>query len=242
MTYFYDGSKNAFLTAFLLAYSDEEAMLTSTSTQLAIGSKTVFVRTDPARAKKAEQRLLKIDNGSIDDLITILRSGDDDRDMVAFNYLRFLTKEGRPVRNMLAVDCVIAAVECMRRVGYEVHRFHGFLRFMESASGALYAPISPDNDICDLLVPHFRARLPQFPFVIHDVGRKKAAVYDGEHTFIAPLDRAEIALSADEEHWQALWRDYYASVNIPSRERLKQMRGYMPVRYWKFMPEKYKGN
>ena len=55
--------------------------------------------------------------------------------------------------------------------------------------------------------------------------------------FTAPLTKAEIVLSADEEGWQALWRQYYASVNIPSRKRLRQMKGYMPVRYWKFMPE-----
>ncbi len=240
MIYFYDGSMPAFLTAFLLAYADEEATVTSRSLQLTLGAETVFVQADGARAKRAEKRLLGMDRDCLHDLSTLLRSGDDDRDMVAFRYLKFLTQQGRPVRDMLAEDCVLAAVECMRRVGYEVHRFHGFLRFLECSSGALYAPFSPDNDICDLLVPHFRARLPQFPFVIHDVGRKKAAVYDGEHTFVAPLERAEIALSADEEGWQSLWRNYYASVNIPSRERLKQMRGYMPVRYWKFLPEKYR--
>ena len=83
----------------------------------------------------------------------------------------------------------------------------------------------------------FRSRLPRFPFVIHDVKRKKAAVWDTEHSFLAPLDRAEIVIAADEDAWQKLWKRYYDSVNIPSRERLKQMRGYLPVRYMKFMPE-----
>ena len=86
-------------------------------------------------------------------------------------------------------------------------------------------------------MPHFRSRIPEIPFVIHDVRRAKAAIWDGEHVFVAPLSKAEIVLSADEQGWQALWRRYYASVNIPSRKRLKQMKGYMPVRYWKFMPE-----
>ena len=140
---------------------------------------------------------------------------------------------------MLANGDVVAATECMQRVTWELHRLKGFVRFMESASGALYAPLSPDHDICDLLLPHFRARLPEFPFVLHDVSRKKAAVYDGKNSFLAPLDRADVLLSADERAWQSLWRKYYQSVNIPSRERLKQMRGYLPVRYWKFLPEKF---
>ncbi len=240
MIYFYDGSQEAFLTALLLAFKDDEAVLTSGRAQLSLGQKTRFVNADPARAKKAEARLRELDPQCLDELSTLLRSGASDKDMVALNYFKCIASHGGPVRNMLADDAVSAAVDELRRVSFEVHRFHGFLRFMESASGALYAPISPDNDIADLLVPHFRARLPAYPFVIHDVGRKKAAVYDGANTFLAPLERAEIVLSANEAAWQKLWSNYYRDVNIPSRERLKQMRGYMPVRYWKFMPE-FKG-
>jgi len=143
--------------------------------------------------------------------------------------------------NIDSHDCAEEAVrradDCIRRVGVEIHRMKGFIRFFETESGALYAACAPDHDIVDLLIPHFRARIPHFPFVIHDVKRKKAAVWDTEHSFLAPLDRAEIIISANENAWQNLWKQYYASVNIPSRERLKQMRGYLPVRYMKFMPE-----
>ncbi len=238
MIYFYDGTKEAFLTAFLLAYPDEEAVLVSGTRQLSVGQSTVFVRSDPDRARRAEARLKELDRDGLKELDLLLRSGQEDRDTVAFEYFRLIAARGCPVRKMLAEDAVFAAMECIRRVEFEVHRFHGFLRFMESASGALYAPFAPDNDICDLILPHFRTRLAPLPFVIHDVGRKKAAVFDGDHVFTAPLEKAELALSSDEEGWQELWKHYYKSVNIPSRERLKQMRGYMPVRYWKFMPEK----
>lgn len=237
MTYFYDGTKEAFLTALLLSYDDPEPLITAGGMQLVLGQQTVFVRTDAERAKRAEERLLSFDKNCMNDLDIILRSGDPNRDQIALDYFRLLTEKKMPVRRMLGYDAVIAADQCIRRVDYEIHRFHGFLRFMECTSGALYAPFSPDNDIYDLLVPHFRARLPQYPFVIHDVKRGKAAVYDGKNTFLAPLKEAEVVLSADENGWQALWRQYYKSVNIPSRERLKQMRGYMPVRYWKFMTE-----
>ena len=77
-------------------------------------------------------------------------------------------------------------------------------------------------------------------FVIHDIKRKKAAVYDGKNIFVAPLEKAEILLSASETEWQTLWREYYQSVTIAARtsaEREKQMRGNMPVRYWKFLTE-----
>ena len=237
MIYFFDGTKEAFLTAMLAAFNDADAYLTCGQKQLTLGQQTVFVTADAPRAKRAEERLLAYDRGCMRDLDLILRSGEQNRGQTAFLYLKLLAELKRPVRRMLADDAVIAATECIRRVTFEIHRLHGFVRFMESASGALYAPISPDNDICDLLAPHFRARLKGYPFVIHDVPRKKAAVCDGEHLFTAPLESAEVLLSAEECAWQKLWKTYYASVNIPERERLKQMLGYMPKRYWKHLTE-----
>ena len=236
MIYLYDGTTEGFLTAFVTAYSDGQAIISSGG-QLPLGTEAVTVATDLEKAEKAKKRFLAFDRRSMHDLSFLIRSGDADKDEVAFGYFKFLAEKKRPVYEMLSNEAVRRADECIRRVGLEIHRMHGFLRFFETESGALYAAFSPDNDIADLLVPHFRARLPRFPFVIHDVKRKKAAVWDTESSFLAPLDKAEVVISADENGWQNLWKQYYESVNIPSRERLKQMRGYLPVRYMKFMPE-----
>lgn len=237
MIYLFDGTNEGFLTAFLTAYADPEAALATGGVQLPLGVQAVNIETNHEKAEKAKKRLLSFDKHCTHALSQILRSGDSDKAEVAFGYFRLLAQKKRPVREMLAEEAVRRADDCIRRVGFEIHRMHGFVRFMETESGALYSAISPDNDIVDLLLPHFRARLPRFPFVIHDIKRKKAAVWDTEHSFLAPLDKAEIVLSADENGWQNLWKRYYTSVNIPSRERLKQMRGYLPVRYMKFMPE-----
>lgn len=236
MFYVFDGTKAGFLTAFLEAFSDENAFLSSRETQLPLGE-IRYVQTDEERARKAQERLASFDSGFAYELDRLLRAGEEDSDQVAFRYFRFLAHEKRCVRNNLANPDVFAAVQRIKKVNLEIHRLHGFIRFMECESGALYAPFSPDNDVCDLLLPHFRARLPQYPFVLHDVKRKKAAVYDGKNSFCAPLQKADVLLSGKETEWEALFKRYYHAVNIPSRERLKQMRGYMPVRYQKFMPE-----
>ncbi len=238
MLYLFDGSKNGFLSTLPKAFSDGEAVVTSKRVQLRLGEGQVCVETDILLAEKVKKRLLSFDGHCMHDLDALLRSNQDGNEQIAFRYFLRLAQLKCPVGKRLADLDVFRAVECIRKVGWEVHKFHGFIRFMETQSGALYAPFSPDNDICDLLAPHFRARLPQFPFVLHDVGRKKACVYDGQTLFLAPLTEAEVLLSTDEQGWQALWKKYYAAVNIPSRERLKQMRGYMPARYWKFLPEK----
>ena len=238
MLYQFDGTKNGFLTAFTRAYLDEEAVLSSKTIQPLIGQGQVCVETDIELAKKTENRLLSFDRYCMEDLDILLRSGMENNEQIAFRYLRLLAKTKSPVRKRLADLDVFHTVECMKKVRYEIHRFHGFIRFMKTASGALYAPFSPDNDICDLLAPYFKGRFPQFPFVLHDVKRMKATVYDGKNIFTAPLSEAQILLSADEAEWQTLWKSYYSAVNIPSRERLKQMKGFMPTRYWKFLPEK----
>ena len=238
MLYFFDGTKEGFLTAFARAYTDENAWLTSKKTQLVLGQELILVQTNAQTAKKCLERLCTFDKKASYELDTLLRSGMEEHEQIAFRYFRYMAQKKRPVHNELAVTAVFAANECMAKIGKEIHRFHGFIRFMETASGALYAPFAPDNDICDLLTAHFVARLPEYPFVLHDVTRKKAAVYDGKSVFTAPLSEADVLLSADEKSWQALWKRYYAAVNIPCRERLKQMRGYMPTRYHPFLIER----
>ncbi len=237
MIYCYDGSENGFLTAFLLAYSDTDAVLVSGQFQLPFGQEAVTVKTDIERAKNVRNRLLSFDGQCMNELKTLLRCANPMRDNATFDYFKLIATKKRPVRTMLAEDVVILAKDLIWKVKHELEQFRGFVRFMESASGALYAPISPDHDICDLLACHFRARFPQFPFVIHDVKRKKSAVYDGKNIFEAPLENAEVVLSADETAWQELWKNYFEHVNIVPRERLKQQRAYLPVRYRKFMPE-----
>ncbi len=240
MIYLFDGTMVGFLTTFVQAFKDENALVTSKQTQLLIGEELVSVPSDEMLARKAAERLLAFDRHALEDLDTLLRSGEKDNEQVAFRYFHLLAMRKRPIGKMLAESDVFQAVNYIKRVGQEIHRFHGFVRFMQTESGALYAPIEPDNDIADLLLPHFKARLPQYPFVIHDTKRKKAAVYDGKNTFNAYLPHANVLICADEQEWQTLWKGYYNAVTIPSRERIKQMKGYMPVRYWKYMPEKQK--
>ena len=238
MTYFFDGTKNGFLTAFTKAFLDQDAILTSKQAQLLLGSPPITIKSDESLARRAEERLLSFDRYCMHDLDRLLRCGEEGNEQIAFRYLRKVALQKKPIGKQLADEDVFSAVTLLKKVGFEIHRLHGFVRFMETASGALYAPISPDNDIVDLLLPHFKARLPNYPFVLHDVVRKKVAVYDGKNTFNAYLPHADVILSADEEGWKNLFKTYYRAVNIPSRERLKQMKNYMPTRYWKHLPEK----
>ena len=127
-----------------------------------------------------------------------------------------------------------------QKVWTEAHRIKGFLRFAESHGGVIYARYSPDNDVTELIAPHFLKRLSGLSFVIHDIKRNKVAVSDG---FNVLLDKTELPASfvpsERETAFADLFKTYYREINIEERKNTKQQNSYMPKRYRKYMPETY---
>ena len=235
--YFTDGTEDGFFTAVFDGYKTENAYVSSgKNLQLSIGEKSVFVLTDTEKAERVRRKIKGIDAHALYDVRLALRHRDEEREQVAFLYLRQLVKEGKSVRGKLSVGAVRRMMDLRGQVLCEVHRLKGFLLFMETSGGVLYAPCSPDHDDIELLAAHFVARL-NAPFVLHDVWRKKALLYDGNECILTEVGEAEILESEQEKSFSALWKKYYQSVNIAERKNLRQQRNYMPVRYWRFLTE-----
>ena len=237
--YFTDGTAEGFFSAVFDAYGDKGALLTSSDAfQAALDDSFVRVPPSPEKAARVVRKLEALDRGCLWEIDCILRTPEADREQAAFLYIHLLTERKGPVRGMLSRPEVRRARELAERVGQERHRLTGFLRFRETADGVFYAPCAPDNEVVELLMPHFAARFKTFPFVIHDLKRKLAGLCDGRNWTVVPAPEAELVLSENEDEFEALWKKYYRTVNIPSRRNIRQMKGYMPVRYWKFLPEK----
>lgn len=240
MTYYIvDGTEECFYTAVFDAYNDKECIITSErDLQLGLGYGLKEVITDCTKASRVKNKIAAFDKGAPEDVKLVLKSCDPLKESAAFEYIKLIIRCGGAVRNMLAHPTVIEMNAIRSRVTGEAHRLKGFLRFMENADGVLYAPYSPDNDITEMLALHFAARFANQKFVIHDIKRKIAALYDGGEIVMTGVRDAEIYLSEYEAYFENLWKQYYKAVNIESRPHEKQMKGYMPVRYWKFLPEK----
>lgn len=238
--YITDGTENSFYTAAFSACTDKDCIITSDRTvQLSLGSTVIDVETDREKCTRVRKKLFEYDPNALGDISLILRRGSPAKEMAALNYLRLIVQKKSPVRNMLAHPSVIEALEEKKRVTLEAHRFTGFLRFMEGSGGVFYAPFAPDNDILELILPHFIKRLAAQSFIIHDTLRKKAALYNARECVIVQTEsKVLVQLGEREELFQNLWKEYYRSVNIEQRPHERQMKGYMPVRYWKFLPEK----
>ena len=235
-----DGTEEAFYTAAFSAYADRDCVVASAARlQLPLGAAVTEVRADPEKCERVKKKVRTIDPRAEQDISLVLRRGADTREMTALCYLRLLVRTGAPVRDMRAHPAVIEMWDERGKVTQEAHRFTGFLRFAEGANGVFYAPFAPDNDVLELILPHFVRRFAAQAFVIHDTVRRKAGMYNGRDCVIALTDeQVSVSLSAQEDYFCGLWKEYYRAVNIAQRPHEKQMRGYMPRRYWKFMPEK----
>lgn len=240
MTYYLvDGSEDCFYTAVFDAYKNSDCIITSErDVQLGLGFEVIDVVTDRNKADRVKAKINALDRGAAEDISLVLKSNSALKESTAFGYIKLIIQNGGAVRSMLANPTVIEMTEIRTRVFGESHRLKGLLRFMENRDGIMYAPYSPDNDVTEILALHFASRFDGRPFVIHDIKRKIAAMYDGNEIVMTYAGDAEIYLSEYENYFQNLWKQYYNSVNIESRPHPKQMRGSMPVRYWKFLPEK----
>lgn len=234
-----DGTLDGFFTAVFDAYKIKDSTITSAlEVQLTLDSEIVKVKPDLEKSRRIKVGLQRYDNSAVNDISLALRSCDPLKEQTAFEYIKLIFENKRDISTAYNLPQVILFDEMRKRVTTEIHRFKGFLRFMENEDGTMYAPYSPDNDITMLLMPHFVARFKNQKFVIHDIKRKIAAIYNGVEWIIGYVGDVQIYLSQYEKSFETLWKKYYKSVNIAARPHEKQMRGYMPARYWEFMPEK----
>lgn len=234
-----DGSPLSFFTAVFDAYLQKNCRITCDNNfQLTLDSELIHVDCNIEKHMQIRQIIAKYDSHAEEDILLVLRSCDALKEQISFEYIKKLIQIRAPIRKRMSLTEVINFNNILYKVTNETHKLTGFLRFMECAGGVLYAPYTPDNNVTDLLMKHFAERLKSERFIIHDLKRKIAGIYNGLEWALCYADKAEICLSENEKAFENLWKKYYEAVNIDERPHERQMKGYMPVRYWKFLPEK----
>ncbi len=237
--YILDGSPESFFTAAYSAVNDKNAIITSQPAfQLSMDSEPVRVYGDENKCNLTLRALNKYDRHAAGDIVCLLKSCNPKKEQIALEYMRRIAKEKRPIKTAYSFKEVAEFSDELKKVTYEVHRMKGFLRFAETVSGVFYAPYTPDNDITEMLMPHFCARFSNEKFIIHDVNRKIVGIYNGQDWVMGYAEKNDILISQYENGLEKLWKKYYKAVTIQSRLHEKQMKSSMPVRYWKFLPEK----
>ncbi|TVR43407.1 MAG: DNA metabolism protein [Bacteroidia bacterium] len=251
----YDGTLEGFFTVVFRAFQgklEPSAIISRRAgSQIPLGD-IIYVETSDEEANRVKKGLIeRSDQKNLRLVHVAFLSGQQETDMLLWRYMKklFNTTPGEYYRNMLDED-VYELVQTARRVKREVHRFQGFIRFQETKDNMYAAAIDPDNDIVRLLAPHFKGRYPDRQWLIYDMRRKYGIWFDLQSLHEVTFDEnafdlhtgyiRQQARAINEDYYKTLWQHYYDAINIIERKNHRQMKAFMPKRYWKYLPEKNK--
>lgn len=242
VAYTIDGTIDGFLTAVHRAYyegQDPISIIQEEPSQVDFFTEWIAVETDREKAKKVETAICeRIGSEAFENVLCCHLSTVDDALTYAYKYIRLGFKKEATIYAMLGNDTVHHVNRICQKVRFEVHRMYGLLRFRHTTGGIFYAPFSPDHNITAMLAPHFAARLSDQWWMIHDTTRDIAALYNGEEWMVTALDVPPVVEYSDVEmQIQKMWKEYFENLAIKSRINPRLQAGFMPRRYWKYLPE-----
>ena len=232
-------SVDGILSALYVSFTEKlvpDLVVDNITYQPQIDCLPIEIETNLEHANRVKTALFKYGGCDIIAHIKVcLLSCEKDALLIAFNYAHFMLEKRQDVSNMLAEKKVSSFSFLVQKVLHERHIMLGFLRFKESANGVLYAQCAPDNDIVELLAPHFLRRLSSTPFIIHDGKRNKIAISNGRTIKVQFTDLpANFLPSQNEENFNLLWKKYFRAINIKERKNTRQQDRYFPRRYRKY--------
>lgn len=158
---------------------------------------------------------------------------------LVWRYLQLGLERGRALEGMLALEPVWSVNRIARQVSHEAHKFKGFVRFREVEEGFLYAQIEPEADILPLIAPHFTERVGDTPWMIHDLKRGQAALFDRRSwRLVGGVELTDKpGFTAAEHDYAALWQRYFQRHAIKERHNPGLQQKHVPLRVRKHLTE-----
>lgn len=160
-----------------------------------------------------------------------------------FQFIRLGLTYGRRILSMMQEEAVYEIFRIDRCVGNEAHLLTEFLRFERLDSGIFYGQVGPENDVLELLAPHFSERFPDMDWVIFDENRKKAAFHDGRtgawqiRTGVEEAFLKRTGECQRKDVYVDLWKTFFETISIEERKNPQCQRTHLPLRYRKYMTE-----
>lgn len=238
--YIHDGSFEGFLTCIYESYYNikkPEEILSQENFNNELFYDPIYIKTDNQKSQKVYGAMLnKLGNETLYNLYYAFLCSDKGNFTALYKYIRFAFKVGPEVNLHLHNPIVFSIIKMRQKVEKEKHRMLGFIRFKYLEENLLYSSIEPDNDILTLVAPHFQRRLSNEYWIIHDLKRHQAVIYNKKHWIIA--EDYEISSSpSTKDCYEDLWKEYFKSTTIKERTNLKLQSRSMPKRYWKHLLE-----
>lgn len=244
LNYIYDGSFEGLLSCIYEAYyrhENPDRIMPGEMPQLDMLDINIHISTDENKASRVLDSISnRISADALDNVYYAYLSEVQDSGKIIYEYLKLGWKIGAKVDLFLSDDRVINLHKISRRVGTERHRMLGLIRFSQCKDGIFYSQIEPDHNILQLLAPHFANRMADQNWIIHDIKRNSAAIYNMEGWILTELELRNLPImSLEEDFYQSLWKQYFKSIAISTRINLKLQIQHMPKRYWSHLVEKF---
>jgi hypothetical protein len=170
---------------------------------------------------------------------------------VGESQLEFVRNDGPHMSGLFASDC--CEVATVREAAVAFRKRFAVAVSQEAFATARYAFHSQKAGI-ELLVwryltlglqiggrmsPHFVGRVGDRPWMIHDLCRHQAALYDLKSwRLIRDIElTAEPTITATEQDYAALWQRYFQRHAIIERHNPKLQQKHVPLRYRKHLTE-----
>ena len=165
-------------------------------------------------------------------------SGREDKELLLIRFLHLAFALGPGTVKRTGHPDVAPLYEMKKSLDWEVDKFQGFVRF-EEHDGMLGAVIHPKNYILPLLRPHFCGRFPEENFMIYDAVHQAVLLQEDHKARLLEL-AAPLELpppSEREQQFQALWKQFYQTLEIKARHNEKCRMTHCPKRFWADMVE-----
>ena len=240
VVYIYDGSFDGFLCCvFESVYGkelpidilrEEEAPLTLMAVRA--------IATDPEKAERVRASIpAKISARALELVMTVFCSCLAKKELRLLEFLLQGYREGGKLCYKLGDAVMVPILRAETHILREAHLLKGFVRFAD-VGGALVSTITPKNYILPFIVQHFVLRYRNEQFMIFDKTNKAALVCQNGKAEILRIDHVSFPeISESEARYQALWKQFYNTIAIESRENSRCRMTHMPKRYWENMLE-----
>lgn len=240
MTWIYDGSFEGFLSAVIKSYREKMLpdLLTKTPPNEGLFDEIIEVVNVPEDVVKLSQSIrLQLGQKIEERIFHTFLCDDEPFENDLLRYIRLGLKD--PMTLTLLSHPTVYAIEIyQRRVLRALHKMNAYLRFESLDEGTLYAKISPPCNTLPLMGKSFTNRLRDEKFIIHDLKRARALIYDGKELHIHNLHAIDLPQhSSDELYYQHLWKRFFDSVAITERLNPKLQRQHVPLYYREYMCE-----
>lgn len=239
MIYIYDGSFQGLLTAVFYGYPkfDQVENILSQSDQISFLDQVYLIDTELDKYERVGNYIKAFYGEEIYSYIYyVFLTEKEAREMAIFNLIYQGRRMGRDI--LFSTDRPIVFFnKCLDNIKKERHGYLGLLRFSQGEDGVLYGEFKPENNILPIIMGHFRSRLGDLPFIIHDSGRNLFGISrDGGLIIEEGLDY-EFKQGDRENNYKDLWKTFHRSIGIENKKNLKLQQANMPKKYWKYLIE-----